>query len=273
LAEASVFETELKQQSYRSGEKVAREEALLLVRKGTLELQVETPSGPLRFGTIGTGGLLGEIGLFVSDPVHVQAQAESDADCLVADLRPLKSSFRYSRTGAVKFMGIFARSLSDKIRSANDMLQKAPPSSEPPTSGAFRPSQLDALDLKRLKSLTAARSYAEEDVLFREGDAGEELFVIEQGEVEILKKKDSGEPITLAALGPGDFFGEMAFVDAKPRSAEAVARSPLHVHVLPAGSLDRVIEYNVGTALYLSSVICKIMARRLNATLRRVATL
>jgi CRP-like cAMP-binding protein len=63
----------------------------------------------------------------------------------------------------------------------------------------------------------------------------------------------------------------MAFVDAEPRSADAVALSPLRVHVLPAGSLDRVVEYNVGTALYLTSVICKIMARRLNASLKKMA--
>jgi hypothetical protein len=40
--------------------------------------------------------------------------------------------------------------------------------------------------------------------------------------------------------------------------------------MLPAGSLERALEYNVGTALYLTSVICKIMARRLNFTLKRL---
>jgi CRP-like cAMP-binding protein len=76
--------------------------------------------------------------------------------------------------------------------------------------------------------------------------------------------------MTLARLGPGDFFGEMAFVDDKPRSAAAVARSALNVLALPSGSLEKAVEYNVGMALYVTSVICKIMARRLNVTLRRL---
>ena len=160
--------------------------------------------------------------------------------------------------------------MAEKIRSANELLQQFPASSQASEGVDFSPSQLKAFDLQRLKSLTATRSYNKGSVLFSEGDASGELFVIDDGEVEILKKGDSSQILSLARLGPGDFFGEMAFVDTKPRSAEAVALSPLRVHVLPSGSLERAVEYNVGTALYLTSVICKIMGRRLNSTLRRI---
>jgi CRP-like cAMP-binding protein len=139
-------------------------------------------------------------------------------------------------------------------------------------SADARPRELDALDLKRLRSFSVARDYPADAAIFEEGDAGGEMFVIADGEVEITKKTESGKSLTLARLKAGDFFGEMAFVDQSPRSASAVASSPLNVHVLPAGSLERIFEYNVATALYFTGVLCKIMTRRLDATLRRIVS-
>lgn len=268
-AESLFFEGGLEEQSCSAGESLEPEEALLIVREGTIQLEIETEDGRLPFATVDTGGLLGEMAFFEPEPVAVLARSESDAVCFSIDRASLKNAFRYSRTGAVKFMVSFARSLSHKIRSANDVLQAAP-SKDPASTGTIRPSQLGPMDLLRLTSLAAGRSYGDGDVLFSEGDVSRELFVIGDGEVDIVKEDTSGETITLARLGPGDFFGEMAFVDDKPRSAAAVARSALNVHMLPSGSLEKAVEYNVGMALYLTSVICKIMARRLNVTLKKL---
>ena len=52
----------------------------------------------------------------------------------------------------------------------------------------------------------------------------------------------------------------------------AEARGALDVYVVPAETLERAIEHNVGAALYLTSIICKIMAHRLNETLRKIAS-
>jgi CRP-like cAMP-binding protein len=265
-AECAVFERELEEMSCRAGEALALDDALVVVREGGLRLEVETSGGRLAFAKMDSGGLLGEMAFFEPEPVPIVAMAESDSVCLAIDRPSLMNTFRYSRTGAVKFMVSFARSLSSKIRSANDLLQKSPAIS----AGSFRPSQLGRMDMKHLMRFAVSHSYEDGTALFAEGDAGGELFVIEEGEVEILKANGSGSPMSLARLGPGDFFGEMAFVDDRPRSATAVARSALHVHVLPSGSLEKALEYNVGVALYLTSVICKIMARRLNVTLKRI---
>jgi CRP-like cAMP-binding protein len=268
-AESLIFEGGFEEKSFREEESVLADETLLVVREGKIRLEVETAAGRLPFATVETGGLLGEMAFFEPEPVGVAACVESDAICFVIDRPSLKNTFRYSRTGAVKFMVSFARGLSHKIRSANEVLQKIPPEILD-RAGAVRPSQLDPVDLQRLMGLALSRSYGDGDVLFAERDVSRELFVIGEGEVEIAKDDPSGETITLARLGPGDFFGEMAFVDDKPRSAAAVARSELRVHMLPSGSLEKALEYNVGTALYLTSVICKIMARRLNVTLKRL---
>lgn len=272
-AEASVFEKKLEERSFRAGEPIAPGDELLLVRDGEIRLATEAKRGRLPLGKLEKNGLLGEEALFVPEiPIH--AEAENDATCFAFDRQFLKSSFRYSRTGAVKFLGVFARSLAQKIRAANDLLRGISTGGD---QGGIAddtpPAQLTKLELHRLESLFVPRSFEPDSVVFQEGDEGEELFVIREGEIEIRKDNPSGESMTLARLGPGNFFGELSFIDQRPRSAAAVARGNLHVYVVPAGSLERAVEYNVGTALYLTSVICKIMAYRLNETLEKIGSL
>jgi CRP-like cAMP-binding protein len=62
-------------------------------------------------------------------------------------------------------------------------------------------------------------------VVFDEGDPGSRLYVIQQGQVRIVKRT-GGRAVTLARLGPGEFFGEMALLDRQPRSASAVVDEP-----------------------------------------------
>jgi NADH dehydrogenase len=61
----------------------------------------------------------------------------------------------------------------------------------------------------------------------------ERIIGIEQGEVEVLQKTEGDEPASsLDILGPGDFFGEMALVDERPRSASIRARTAVEVLVM-----------------------------------------
>lgn len=59
-------------------------------------------------------------------------------------------------------------------------------------------------------------------VLFRAGEAGDSMYLIERGKVRICVQTKDRHEVTLAELGRGDFFGEMALLDGKPRSADAV---------------------------------------------------
>ncbi len=74
------------------------------------------------------------------------------------------------------------------------------------------------------------------DILFREGDPSDAMFVIKKGRIGILKTKGASE-ITLAELVPGEMLGEMAFFDNKPRSASARAFVDSEVIALPFASL------------------------------------
>jgi NADH dehydrogenase len=86
--------------------------------------------------------------------------------------------------------------------------------------------------------------YAAGDYIFNQGDAAAEFFMIEEGEVEVLKSPEfstsnntSGDtknidPEVVAVLGPGDFFGEAALLNDRPRNASVRARTDVEVVVL-----------------------------------------
>ncbi|MBP6632598.1 MAG: Crp/Fnr family transcriptional regulator [Kofleriaceae bacterium] len=78
-------------------------------------------------------------------------------------------------------------------------------------------------------------------VLFREGEAGEVMFVIQSGEVEIHRRIGEHDRV-LAVLGPGEFFGEMALLSGRPRSASAVVRTTARLVSVTATTLDAMLR-------------------------------
>jgi len=80
----------------------------------------------------------------------------------------------------------------------------------------------DGLD--RLKRNSRRRSFRKGQVIFREGESSDALYVIEQGSVEISALIGPRERRVFAIFGPGDYFGEIAVIDSKPRSATAIAK-------------------------------------------------
>ena len=89
-------------------------------------------------------------------------------------------------------------------------------------------------------------------VFLRKGH-GEELFLIRRGKVRIvLPLKDTHRPHHLAVFGPGDFFGEVAFLNRTARTADAIALSDTDLYVISRAAFDEISERNhlVGTAFY-----------------------
>jgi CRP-like cAMP-binding protein len=66
------------------------------------------------------------------------------------------------------------------------------------------------------------RTYPKDTMIFSEGQPGEELYIIQRGSVKIVKIVDNNE-VLLAVLKQADIFGEMSLLEAKPRSASAIA--------------------------------------------------
>lgn len=98
------------------------------------------------------------------------------------------------------------------------------------------------------------------EVLFREGEQGELMYVLQSGSVRITKSV-KGEEKTLAILGPGEFFGEMAILNAKPRTATAVVEGAAQVLVLGARTFEQMVVSNAEIAVRL----IKKLSRRLDS--------
>jgi len=85
-------------------------------------------------------------------------------------------------------------------------------------------------------------------VLFQEGDKGEEMFIIQSGKVKI-SKRIRGVEKTLATLDKGEFFGEMAILNDKPRSATAETVEDCEMLVIDRKTFDALIRGNVEIAV------------------------
>lgn len=102
-------------------------------------------------------------------------------------------------------------------------------------------------------------SFSPGKVIFEEGDPGNEMFVIIQGEVEIRKRTSQKASKTLIVFHKGDIFGEMALIEKKPRSALAIAIQPTKVLVMNEALLDSMIASNPDFA----KKIIKMLAERI----------
>src|SRR5262249_1513944 len=90
----------------------------------------------------------------------------------------------------------------------------------------------------RLFQALAMRNYEAGDILFKEGDVGRALFILEWGQIEISRKDAQGKSQRITVLSPGDFFGEVSLLDDQPRTATASALTTSRVYLLYKAELE-----------------------------------
>ena len=112
------------------------------------------------------------------------------------------------------------------------------------------------------------RTFPQGTVLFHEGEAGEEMYVIQGGRVE-LTRVVRGREVHLATLPAGEFFGEMAIVNNKPRSATATVLEEAQLLVIDKRTFEAMIRGNAEIAVRF----IKKLAARLDQANSQVETL
>ena len=125
--------------------------------------------------------------------------------------------------------------------------------------------------LAALESCMDQRSYKAGEKIFAQGDAGDEMFLIRRGAVRILLALSQKQSHHLATFGRGDFFGEMAFLDPAPRSADAMAFTDTDLFVLSRKRFDTLAEEHKKLAIGLVLGVARVLSIRLryaNAELR-----
>jgi CRP-like cAMP-binding protein len=93
-----------------------------------------------------------------------------------------------------------------------------------------------------------ARDYPAGTVLFREGERGDVMYVIQSGSVEIRRTIGDSERV-LAVLPAGEFLGEMALLNKRPRSATAVTREPSRLLAIDSRTFEGMLRGRVEIAV------------------------
>ncbi|MBN1101905.1 MAG: HDOD domain-containing protein [Deltaproteobacteria bacterium] len=100
---------------------------------------------------------------------------------------------------------------------------------------------LSEAELKRLYSLARIRKLQPDEVLIREGDTDQTVYIVLEGQLRVVKKVQDGEEV-IATLGRDSWIGEIAFTRKIPRTASAIADKPSLVMVIEKATLDALEE-------------------------------
>ncbi len=100
-------------------------------------------------------------------------------------------------------------------------------------------SALNPAELTRIAETATLRHFEAGEVIIREGDTGEELFLISEGEVEVLRHDHE-----VARLGPADFFGEAALLSGQPRNATVIATEAVDAYVVDKEELSAAMQHS-----------------------------
>jgi SulP family sulfate permease len=125
---------------------------------------------------------------------------------------------------------------------------------------------LDPGPLAALERHVETRAVAEGDPVFRAGDPGDGLFLVRLGRVRVAVPAAGGRELMIGVFGRGDVFGELAFVDARPRSAHATAAVDTEVFVLRREAFEAAAREEPSLRAELPTRIARVVSFRLRVT-------
>ncbi len=173
-------------------------------------------------------------------------------------------------TGATQLQNLkLVASLDDALAWCEDETLRA---NAPPRGGLDKPLELSEISLFRdveaattavLLPLLKERTFARNEVLFRARDPGDEICFIRRGFVRVQLALGNNRVLHLATFGPGDHFGEMAFIDRQTRSADAVARSAVVLFTLSRAEFDEAVKQHPQLATLVLGELARSLALRL----------
>ena len=130
---------------------------------------------------------------------------------------------------------------------------------------------LDDEAAAELRKLLSDKTVPQNTRLFRQGDKGDAMYLIESGRVRISIHDDDKQELTLAELAQGDFFGEMSIIDGRQRSADAHVVEDARLAVLPRDTFLSFVRTNPDVALEMLSALTDRLRRTDNLLRSRVS--
>jgi CRP/FNR family transcriptional regulator, cyclic AMP receptor protein len=128
-------------------------------------------------------------------------------------------------------------------------------------------SDLEQGELERFSLVAVPRSFPAATRVFHEGDHSDACYIVRAGSFRVTREHSDGRAITLATLGPGDIFGELAMLDGEVRSASVEALSDGELLALPAGEVRALLGRHPEITVKLVAAL----VRRLRAANERIS--
>jgi CRP/FNR family cyclic AMP-dependent transcriptional regulator len=257
-----------------------------VVRDGRIEVRKETPFGPQILAALDHGKIFGEMNFI--DRMHrsSDALAIEPSSCYSFSFSALDQIMDEDKEMAVGLHWAFWRSLSEKVRDANEQLklffqedakrgqgrkraegkremQQVTIKSEDKVD-LFRERGLSAAEMKLLATFSSEERFREGSTIFREGEKGDKLYIVLDGRVRISKFIPGVGEEALTVLDRGDFFGEMALIDDMPRSADGKAHEgDVTVLSIDRATLNEILSMDPHASLQFLNLLCRMISRRL----------
>ena len=219
----------LKEERFRPADRVVVEgdtdDRLYLIVEGRAEASTIGPSGIVPLATLGPGELFGELSLLEAGSSR-QATVTAVEPLLLLSLRA--TDFRLALNAHPEGRAAFEKLADDLL--VTKLLKQASPFST-----------LDGERLRRLAARLERLEVSTGETIIRQGEAGEECYVLRSGRVEVLTSGAQGDERILATLDPGSLFGEAALLTDGLRNATVRALKPSTLLVLRRTDLLEVL--------------------------------
>ncbi|MCC6740876.1 MAG: cyclic nucleotide-binding domain-containing protein [Planctomycetia bacterium] len=134
-------------------------------------------------------------------------------------------------------------------------------------------SALTDAELEKLAAICRDRALRRGDVVYKERDPGDRLFIIESGAIEIAKSNGSPAGTRIAILEHGEIFGELAIFEERARSSSAVASRDARLRFIEKKDLDALLAADAGLAVKILKGLLKKTAARLRLADEAIQTL
>ncbi|MBU3949052.1 MAG: Crp/Fnr family transcriptional regulator [Proteobacteria bacterium] len=110
---------------------------------------------------------------------------------------------------------------------------------------------LDEEELFELNSVATKRIFPKNSLLINEGDKTDSLYIIASGKVKAIITDENGKEVILSIFGPGEYFGELAFIDGEHRSASIITRETTEVLIISREGIRDILSSNPNLAFNL----------------------
>ena len=275
-------------QRFAGTEKILEEgsenQDMFLVDQGKVQIQRETPYGRYTFAELEVGTLFGETSFIDGAPRSGDAIPTGTTAVLTLKNQPIRKAMEEDQHFALAIYWMLWRSLSEKLRSTNETLAhffssgQAPPQATEKEKGnaqelqlgvgarreLFQEQKLAPMEINFLATLSKEMRFTGGDYIFREGDEGDVLYIVLEGKVMISKMIVGSGEEALAFMDRGDYFGEMALIDGKPRSAYAKAHDDgAVVLAISRKVLEGLLDPKKVSSLRLLTILSNLVSKRL----------